>query len=450
MIGISSRTVLTRTGSSVIRFCRTKATKRVLNKNNEESLPVYQYASAKSDKRNRVFTWGLAEHGALGERQFLKPIHKARRPVEYMHRPYRLGFAEENDVTDIAAGYGFTVFITKGKKTTSSQVFGTGLNTDSQIGYHAVRKDHPLELVVEPVPIHLPNIKSSITGIACGRAHTLVLTEKAGVLTLGNNAYGQCGRHIIEDEDYQRQSTVHQIVINDKISQVYCGQDHSMFVTDQGSVWSCGWSADGQTGVGHYNNTDRITKCVGDIVGENIIKLACSADCVLALNDKGQVFGWGNSEYGQLRLATSEMQLHTPRYLPLPQIFGKIVDVAASGTACLILNDAGEVFVWGYGILGKGPVVDKSQEPTAIPLTLFGCNEFNPDGKVVSIYGGLSQFAAVTNNGDLYIWGRNRFGSLGLGHLDNQFFPIKVNIPGYVKKFCFGVDHCVALCKSYV
>lgn len=59
-----------------------------------------------------------------------------------------------------------------------------------------------------------------------------------------------------------------------------------MFVTDQGSVWSCGWSADGQTGVGHYNNTDRITKCVGDIVGENIIKLACSADCVLALNGK--------------------------------------------------------------------------------------------------------------------------------------------------------------------
>lgn len=75
-----------------------------------------------------------------------------------MHRPYRLGFAEENDVspqqpkfyflqfsktfsvdcpvkvTDIAAGYGFTVFITKGKKMTSSQVFGTGLNTDSQIG----------------------------------------------------------------------------------------------------------------------------------------------------------------------------------------------------------------------------------------------------------------------------------------------------------------------------
>ena len=57
-----------------------------------------------------------------------------------------------------------------------------------------------------------------------------------------------------------------------------------MLITDQGSVWACGWSADGQTGVGHYKNTDRITKCVGDIVGEKINKVASSADCVLALN----------------------------------------------------------------------------------------------------------------------------------------------------------------------
>jgi alpha-tubulin suppressor-like RCC1 family protein len=71
-------------------------------------------------------------------------------------------------------------------------------------------------------------------------------------------------------------------------------------------------------------------------------------------------------------------------------------------------------------------MVDQSYEPTAIPLTLFGCNEFNTEIKITSVYGGLSQFAAVTNTGDLYIWGRNRFGSLGLGHLKNQYFPIKV------------------------
>jgi len=88
--------------------------------------------------------------------------------------------------------------------------------------------------------------------------------------------------------------------------------------------------------------------------------------------------------------------------------------------------DAGQVFVWGYGILGKGPIVEHSAEPTEIPAMLFGRNEFNPHTKVMSIYGGLSQFAAITDTGDLYIWGRNRHGSLGLGHLKDQFFPIKV------------------------
>lgn len=57
-------------------------------------------------------------------------------------------------------------------------------------------------------------------------------------------------------------------------------------MTKKGEVYACGWGADGQTGVGHYRNTDRITKCVGDIAGEKIVKISCSADCVLALNGR--------------------------------------------------------------------------------------------------------------------------------------------------------------------
>ena len=63
-----------------------------------------------------------------------------------------------------------------------------------------------------------------------------------------------------------------------------------MFISDKGSVWSCGWSADGQTGLGHYNNTDKISKCTGDIVGEKIVKISCSGDCVLALNGNAHYF----------------------------------------------------------------------------------------------------------------------------------------------------------------
>ena len=88
-----------------------------------------------------------------------------------------------------------------------------------------MNKGHPLELIIEPVPIQLPT-SESIVQAACGRAHTVVLTKTGNVLTLGHNGYGQCGRAIIENEDYQRQSTVHQVKIEEKFKQIVCGQDH--------------------------------------------------------------------------------------------------------------------------------------------------------------------------------------------------------------------------------
>lgn len=61
-----------------------------------------------------------------------------------------------------------------------------------------------------------------------------------------------------------------------------------------------------------------------------------------------------------------------------------------------VLPDKGEVFVWGYGILGKGPKLSESSTPEMIPPTLFGRSEFNPSGVVSRIRCGLSHFAAVT------------------------------------------------------
>ena len=43
---------------------------------------------------------------------------------------------------------------------------------------------------------------------------------------------------------------------------------------------------------------------------------------------------------------------------------GKIIDIAAGGTICMILNEEHDVFVWGYGILGKGPNLEQSIHPT--------------------------------------------------------------------------------------
>jgi alpha-tubulin suppressor-like RCC1 family protein len=116
----------------------------------------------------------------------------------------------------------------------------------------------------------------------------------------------------------------------------------------------------------------------------------------------------------------------------------------------MLLNNAGNVYVWGYGILGLGPEVQKVFKPTMIPPTLFGNNVYNRDIKVTKIYSGISQLAALTNSGDLYMWGGNKFGSLGLGHMKDQFFPLRVAVGAQVRKVACGVDHTVTLCKPYI
>lgn len=109
------------------------------------------------------------------------------------------------------------------------KLYGTGVNTDSQIGIHEIRAGHPLEILFYPQPISLPfknPSQTKIHKIAAGRAHMLVLTDE-GVFLLGNNAYGQCGRKIIADEDYRRCFINHIENVDGKvIVDIECGQDH--------------------------------------------------------------------------------------------------------------------------------------------------------------------------------------------------------------------------------
>lgn len=55
----------------------------------------------------------------------------------------------------------------------------------------------------------------------------LALTEE-GLFLFGNNAYGQCGRRIVPDEDYGTSNFINHIDKLDgkKIVDIQCGQDH--------------------------------------------------------------------------------------------------------------------------------------------------------------------------------------------------------------------------------
>lgn len=408
-------------------------------------LPVFDYPVSNSTY-NRLFVWGATSTGALGIKYKTQELQHA----PFIRYPKRSIVGEHHAVTSIACGFGFTVF---GVLSPTNKLFGTGINTDSQLGYHEVNKDKPLGVLFFPQPIHLPlkNLNSQIRKLSAGRAHLMVLTDE-GIFLLGNNAYGQCGREIVADENYSGSRFIHHIErIDDKpVIDIECGQDHSLAITEDGSVYSCGWGADGQTGLGHFNSQAHFTKVKGDIASENIVKVASRADFVLAVNDKGEVFGWGNTEYSQLTLGDDCQQVCNPTYIKMCGSLGNIKDIAAGGTFCVVLNEEGYVFAWGYGLLGTGPKVQYSKVPIQIPPTLFGLNDFQPHIQVTSITCGVSHIGAVTNLGDLYAWGRNKSCCLGLGDEKDHYFPLRVCLGGLAKQVAFGVDHSAALCSPFV
>lgn len=300
-----------------------------------EQYPVFKYKTSSPTDR-RLYVWGLAETGALGLNTTLKK--HSQKQTAFVQHPTRHSFGEKFEIISACCGYGFSIFAVKQMDGVS--LFGTGINTDSQLGYQQHRgiTNKPIELVIMPAPIDVGH-GVQIVNCAAGRAHTLVLAENGDLFSFGNNAYGQCGRSIISDENYLGSSVIHQIKdIPEPIVGLECGQDHSMFITKSGQVYSCGWSSDGQTGLGHYKTTHIPSLVEGDVKGEKIVSLSCAADCVLALNDKGEVFGWGNSEYGQLKCEGDTQQINTPQFIESTRQFGKIKDIAAGGSYCLILN----------------------------------------------------------------------------------------------------------------
>ncbi|EMP41064.1 Williams-Beuren syndrome chromosomal region 16 protein [Chelonia mydas] len=287
-------------------------------------------------------------------------------------------------ISSAACGYGFTLI--SSKTTDITKVWGMGLNKDSQLGFQRSRKDQTksYECVLEPSPIPLPldtPQETRILQVSCGRAHSLILTDKEG-------------------------------------------------------------------GLGHYNITSVPTKLGGDIAGVNIVQVATYGDSCLAVSDEGDLFGWGNSEYMQLASITETTQVNVPRHLPFK--IGKIKDAACGGTGNAVVNEEGNVFVWGYGILGKGPNLMETATPEMIPPTLFGLSDFSPDTRVSRIRCGLSQFAALNNRGELFVWGKNIRGCLGIGRMEDQYFPWRVTVPGEVVDVACGVDHMVTLVKSFI
>ena len=102
------------------------------------------------------------------------------------------------------------------------------------------------------VTTNVDNIKS----ICCGCHFTLVLKNDGTLWGCGTNSYGQLGLG-----DSNNRTIFTQVTTNaDDVKSVYCGWNHTLILKNDDTLWSCGYNAYSQLGLGDTTNRTTFTK----------------------------------------------------------------------------------------------------------------------------------------------------------------------------------------------
>ena len=139
-----------------------------------------------------------------------------------------------------------------------------------------------------------------VVKVACGGYHTIVMDEKNELYGFGKGVFGQCGYGQNEDTDIPKKINFNDKNLN-KIIDIKCGGEHSLFLSDNGKVYSCGHGYFGQLGLGNNKNV-KSPILVNSLSNKNIIEIAAGWSHSLALTDSGFVYSAGCGKFGELGL----------------------------------------------------------------------------------------------------------------------------------------------------
>lgn len=220
-----------------------------------------------------------------------------------------------------------------------------------------------------------------------------------------------------------------------------CGLFHSSVVVD-GALWIWGKGDGGRLGFGHENSL--FVPTLNPHL-DNLRSVALGGLHSVALTSAGEVFTWGYGGFGALGHSVYHRELF-PRFVN-GSWEGTIKHIATSGTHTAAVTELGELFIWGRdegdGRLGLGPGRGPDHAGgLSIPSKV---KELPYPVGAVSCGGFFTM--ALTKDGQLWNWGANSNYELGRGDKIGGWKPRPVPSLENVKiiQIASGGYHSVAL-----
>ena len=184
----------------------------------------------------------------------------------------------------------------------------------------------------------------------------------------------------------------------------------------------------------------------------NVIGISAGNDHSLALKPDGSVWSWGSQDFGQLGVPGANTDAKLPVRVAAsntnpPMYLNGVSDIAAGGNHSLALSNDGHVWAWGFNDFGQVGV-------STAPFTIQSwAREIPGLDQVTRIAAGDSFSLALRSDGTVWAWGRNDRGQLGAlsadvcgaAQLSCSRTPVKVENVAGATAIAAGGDHSLAL-----
>jgi ubiquitin-protein ligase E3 A len=206
--------------------------------------------------------------------------------------------------------------------------------------------------------------------------------------------------------------------------------------------WVCGHNSHGQLGVG---NTADLAEPQSLKVARRWAAISLGGSHAAGVTGQGEVYTWGLNDKGQLGMPTGPGESKdVPRRMEL--LVGWNVKAISCGAEHTIAITPEDVITWGsneYGQCGHG---DKAETDWVKPRSIKMLHE----QMVTQVICGRFHTLCVTATSQVYAWGRNGSGQLGLGDTQDRRGPTLVEglwaLP--VQQLAAGDAHSVALTSN--
>ena len=133
----------------------------------------------------------------------------------------------------------------------------------------------------------------------------MVLCADNHIYSFGKGDLGQLGNGKQEDCYEPKKCDFKNLNVNDIIKDISCGSEHSILLTEKGKVYVCGNNYNGQLGIGNNNNVYSFLN-VNSLNNIKIIQIACGWNHSLILSDEGYVYSCGCNVSGELGIGDCE------------------------------------------------------------------------------------------------------------------------------------------------